>query len=259
MITIIGRFRQSEDHMSWQDEELKRREQLSSEAARRAAEQEERRALISAKIRPFWEQLLVANEKLPTKLRFRPVYDDRTKYQLAGGAEMTLTSVGPEVGAIISLTESFGNSAHIAFDVVADRLYLVHFGTLNRFYSIDDTAVDLLLRNLCTHRQLSDGLRPGPSAGHFENYDKRCFIATVVYRRSDASEVIALRRFRDDTLLQSCMGRGLVRSYYRLSPSFADCLLRHPHLAIVIKVLLFAPLLAVLRARATRQSNKACK
>ena len=49
-----------------------------------------------------------------------------------------------------------------------------------------------------------------------------CYIATAVYGSYDATPVLVLRRFRDDRLNRSPLGRAFVRGYYRLSPPLAD-------------------------------------
>lgn len=49
-----------------------------------------------------------------------------------------------------------------------------------------------------------------------------CYIATSVYGSYEAPEVRTLRRWRDERLMRSVMGRGLVRFYYATSP----CLVR---------------------------------
>jgi len=45
-----------------------------------------------------------------------------------------------------------------------------------------------------------------------------CYIATCVYGSYDCPEVWTLRRFRDNTLSQSILGRWGVRIYYAVSP-----------------------------------------
>ncbi|GAA1419433.1 CFI-box-CTERM domain-containing protein [Agrococcus citreus] len=45
-----------------------------------------------------------------------------------------------------------------------------------------------------------------------------CYVATAVYGSYDAPSVLTLRRFRDERLLVTAIGRGLVRIYYSLSP-----------------------------------------
>jgi hypothetical protein len=50
-----------------------------------------------------------------------------------------------------------------------------------------------------------------------------CYIATAVYGSYDAPEVVALRRFRDESLQTSTAGRAFIRAYYSLSPALAHC------------------------------------
>ena len=44
-------------------------------------------------------------------------------------------------------------------------------------------------------------------------------MATCVYGSYDCPEVWALRRFRDDTLEKSFLGRSFITLYYSISPS----------------------------------------
>lgn len=46
-----------------------------------------------------------------------------------------------------------------------------------------------------------------------------CYIATAVYGSYDCPQVWTLRRFRDETLLKSSLGRLFVKAYYAVSPS----------------------------------------
>lgn len=48
-----------------------------------------------------------------------------------------------------------------------------------------------------------------------------CFIATACYGDYDATEVLVLRQFRDERLMQSTGGRVFVQFYYAVSPFFA--------------------------------------
>jgi tetratricopeptide (TPR) repeat protein len=49
-----------------------------------------------------------------------------------------------------------------------------------------------------------------------------CYIATAVYGSYDAPRVLTLRRFRDEVLASSSIGRWLIRAYYRVSPAIAE-------------------------------------
>jgi len=68
-----------------------------------------------------------------------------------------------------------------------------------------------------------------------------CFIATACYGSADCSEVTLLRKFRDERLLHSILGRVFVRLYYLLSPPAASVIRRHPLLRSVVRRLLIAP------------------
>lgn len=47
---------------------------------------------------------------------------------------------------------------------------------------------------------------------------KGCYIATCVYGSYDCSEVWVLRRYRDETLDQTLLGKGFIHLYYLISP-----------------------------------------
>lgn len=47
-----------------------------------------------------------------------------------------------------------------------------------------------------------------------------CYIATAVYGSYDCPQVCVLRRFRDNFLAESYLGRVFIKVYYTLSPSF---------------------------------------
>ena len=51
-----------------------------------------------------------------------------------------------------------------------------------------------------------------------------CFIATAAYGTADASQVQVLRDFRDEILMQSSVGRWLVKAYYNVSPPIAKAI-----------------------------------
>lgn len=51
-----------------------------------------------------------------------------------------------------------------------------------------------------------------------------CYIATAVYGSYDAPEVLVLRKYRDEYLGVTALGRFVVRAYYTISPSFARTL-----------------------------------
>lgn len=66
----------------------------------------------------------------------------------------------------------------------------------------------------------------------------RCFVATAAFEGQRTETVDTLCRFRDQRLKQSAFGRGLVYTYYRVSPSIATWLDRHPRLKPATRKLL---------------------
>jgi hypothetical protein len=62
-----------------------------------------------------------------------------------------------------------------------------------------------------------------------------CFIATAAYRSPLDKHVVILREFRDVYLMPSKLGRGLIKMYYRYSPSLANTIERHNTLKILVR------------------------
>ena len=65
------------------------------------------------------------------------------------------------------------------------------------------------------------------SPGLFDDYNHTssggCYIATCVYGSYDCPEVWTLRRFRDNTLASSPLGRAFIKTYYAISPKLVKC------------------------------------
>jgi tetratricopeptide (TPR) repeat protein len=74
-----------------------------------------------------------------------------------------------------------------------------------------------------------------------------CFIATAAYGSPIAPEVLVFRQFRDDVLLPSKLGAACVRLYYLVSPPIATAVARHRVMCALIRRLLLAPVLRVLK------------
>jgi hypothetical protein len=65
-----------------------------------------------------------------------------------------------------------------------------------------------------------------------------CYIATAVYGSYDSPQVLVLRRFRDDTLSKSTLGRLFIKFYYRFSPPVADRLKNTRRLNSIVRRIL---------------------
>ena len=58
-----------------------------------------------------------------------------------------------------------------------------------------------------------------PSNGQSSGNSDGCYVATAVYGSYDCPEVWTLRRFRDQYLRKTSLGRAFVKFYYAVSPS----------------------------------------
>jgi len=70
-----------------------------------------------------------------------------------------------------------------------------------------------------------------------------CFIATAVYDSPFAPEVLILRQFRDEVLLNSIWGKLLVNLYYFASPPLASAVSKNHLLKAATRCLLLEPVL----------------
>ena len=76
-----------------------------------------------------------------------------------------------------------------------------------------------------------------------------CFIATACYGNYESHEVIEFRKFRDEILLKSFLGRIFVSMYYFVSPPIANLISKSEISKRVIRELFLAPILNLLRKR----------
>ncbi len=74
-----------------------------------------------------------------------------------------------------------------------------------------------------------------------------CFIATAVYGGSDTVEIVVLRQFRDNFLLQNQLGRLFVHSYYLLSPPCAKLIEKSRLTKKLVERLLLRPIIAIIQ------------
>ena len=76
--------------------------------------------------------------------------------------------------------------------------------------------------------------------------DARCFVVSACYGNTDCPEVVALRCFRDDVLLQSKLGAHAVDVYYRISPPLADWLRLKPFIRKLVRRCVLQPIVKMI-------------
>ena len=79
-------------------------------------------------------------------------------------------------------------------------------------------------------------------------YDVFCFIATATYGTPTATQIDALREFRDVVFLQNTVGSRFVALYYRLSPPIADFIAVSNLSRTLVRELLVDPIVWVVEA-----------
>lgn len=105
----------------------------------------------------------------------------------------------------------FGDSK-IKDYTVDKKGYLNRKGSLH-YYEIIDINKDKLILN------------HGKKQYIFEATEARgCYIATAIYGSYEAPEVLVLRKFRDEVLQNSLLGKAFINTYYLLSPPVAKWL-----------------------------------
>ena len=94
-------------------------------------------------------------------------------------------------------------------------------------------------------------LRPGyvPPEAKKTQLDLKggCFVVTAAMGDPDHPDVVTIRRWRDETLARTAVGRLLVSAYQVVGPPAADVVRRSPVLRKLSRTLLVVPLAAVLR------------
>ena len=88
---------------------------------------------------------------------------------------------------------------------------------------------------------------PVPTPAPSEQKASGCFIATAAYGTPLAKEVQVLRRFRDNVLLQSSIGRSFVDWYYAVSPAVANRIEGSEVQKSVVRAIL-TPLIAIIES-----------
>uniref|UniRef100_UPI004056D7FC CFI-box-CTERM domain-containing protein n=1 Tax=Candidatus Electronema sp. TaxID=2698783 RepID=UPI004056D7FC len=80
-----------------------------------------------------------------------------------------------------------------------------------------------------------------------ETQSNKCFIATASYGTELASEVIFLKRFRDEFLCHYNTGRFFIKYYYRISPYIARIISKSEIVKMFIRNIVLNPIVFIVR------------
>jgi hypothetical protein len=221
--------------MSWQEEEIAKRKQ---EAEAQSVKGEEDRTK-SLKIMEFWSKLVTANEQLSPEIRC-PVNEKEGTVTMEGSNYRSLSLIREFRQNYHTIGDGRGFS--IEFDIAKGK----YLGELSQstmlkskpplIFKIDDRSIEILLKNLCTGKNVQVGLKA-----------EVCLIATSVYGSYDAPPVLIFRQFRDQVLLRSRTGRLIVNGYYLFSPGIAVMISRRRWLRFIIRKCLLEPAALICR------------
>jgi hypothetical protein len=162
-------------------------------------------------------------KNLPT-----PIITDRSIYGLYFGA-LAYEQIGEDLKhkACLKILYSLSNSVNL----------------------LNDRGVDVLNRGIAKYSQIAEN----EGVEELNNIDvstvkfksSGCFIATAVYGSPYASEVILLKEFRDNWLLNFELGKLFVSFYYWVSPPIANQIAKSNSLKAITKSTLVIPLIKI--------------
>jgi len=123
---------------------------------------------------------------------------------------------------------TFSSPLGIEVDLVAEARSGYQFanwsGDVNTIDDVDAASTTITMDNSYSIR------------ANFQGAGSRCCcVATTAYGTPMAEEIGILREFRDEYLLTSPVGKGLVEFYYRVSPPIAEFITEHPGLKPVAR------------------------
>ncbi|NVM20461.1 MAG: hypothetical protein HWN68_01600 [Desulfobacterales bacterium] len=129
-----------------------------------------------------------------------------------------------------------------AWVLASDATGMVHGSRANH----QDTSPPTIKIKLYhfTGVQAGGASSPAPTPPSDDTGGGGCFIATAAYGSNMADDIVTLKEFRDNILLKNSVGRRFVRSYYEVSPPFADYIKGHESLKAAVRFG-FIPLVAI--------------
>ncbi len=123
------------------------------------------------------------------------------------------TNSVPSNEIVSYVDNSLGTQAVTGFTNTTDGSNNVYTA---RIYAQNNVGIVSLLDPTCN----LTGITSQPVQGVLT--ESKCFIATAAYQDGRAAPVMMLRRFRDQILAKTSLGRKFIEKYYRYSPALAE-------------------------------------
>lgn len=134
-------------------------------------------------------------------------------------------------------------------DIKQKACLKILYSLSNSVNLLNDRGIDVLNRGIAKYVQIAEN----EGVEELNNIDvstvkfksSGCFIATAVYGTPYANEVILLKDFRDNWLLNFKLGKLFVAFYYWISPPIANQIAKSNSLKEFTKSMLIVPLLKI--------------
>jgi hypothetical protein len=132
------------------------------------------------------------------------------------------------------LTHEGGHSLWLGHSTISNAIMYKYYHTGRELTSDDIAGITSLYQGDIRPAEAatSDGGSNGANKG------SACFIATAAYGSYMDKDVIVLRQFRDNVLLNYSWGRAFVNYYYNTSPPIANVISESPFLRFITRCIL---------------------
>jgi len=121
------------------------------------------------------------------------------------------------------------------------------YSLYNSVNLLNDRGVDVLNRGIEKYVQIAEkeGVEElnNIDVNNVKFKNSGCFIATAIYGSPYANEVVILKEFRDNWLLNFKLGKAFVTFYYWISPPIANQISKSNSLQVFTKSMLIIPLI----------------